>query len=228
MKSFSHHVRKASALIVGAPSRAAAEHQARKAFTGFAKRHKFVYFSKLNAHRDDTHVIRGITLGISAGDSNHIVGTHSGYDIVGVLRQNAVISNRSWVVMQFDLHTAVSLPHIIIGHQSEAKPLLDSLHGIHRDLREHLPSEVATHHAKFAKHYIVYAPPAHAPLVDHIVSTELTAAVVDRLGKIVIEIEGDSVYLCADNPTVNIHYLDKMMHYGIEFAKHIDTRMGAA
>lgn len=228
MKSLVHHVRRASTLLLGVPSRASNDRLAKRAFMAFAKKRGLVYFANVDTRQNDAQVVRGITLGMSEGDAHHIFGTHDSYDIVAVQRRGELGSNHVWTVMEFDLHTAVPLPHIILGKKNEAKPLFESLLGIHRDMQVHEFAEPASHHRKFIKHFIMYAPPAHAPLIEHIISPELTNALVDHIHRIVIEIEGDSVYLSVDNPSLSVHYLDKMMHYGILFAKHIDQKMGAA
>jgi len=193
----------------------------------FAKKRKLVYFAHVDTRENDSQVVRGITLGMSVRDSHHLFGSHDGYDIICVQRQGEAGTNHLWTVMEFDLHTAVGLPHVMLGKKTEVQPLFESLLGIHRDLQIHEFDDTKNHHRKFTKHFVAYAPPAHAPLVEHIISPELTSSLVDHIHRIVIEIEGDSVYLSVDDPTLSVQYLDKMMHYGIQFAKHIDQRMGA-
>lgn len=228
MKRVVHHLRRASSLLIGTPSRLSNEIHDKRIFTAFAKKQHLVYFSSIDTSANDTQVVRGITLGLSSGDKQHMFGSHDGYDMAVVQRQGETGSGRCWLVMQFDLHTAVNLPHMIIGKETETRPLFESLLGIHRDLQLHLFADPQQHHGKFNKHFVTYASPAHAPLVEHVVSPELTNALVDHIQHIVIEIEGDSIYLIVDRPSLSVQYLDKMMHYGIQFAKHIDEKMGAA
>lgn len=227
MKRVVHHLRRASSLLIGTPSRLSGDIRDKRTFAEFAKKRHLVYFGNIDTSANDSQVVRGITLGLSSGDKQHVFGTHDGYDMAVVQRQGET-EGRFWVVMQFDLHTAVSLPHMIIGKETEARPLFESLLGIHRDLQLHHFTEPEQHHSKFSTHFVTYAPPAHAPLVEYVVSPELTNALVDHIHRIVIEVEGDSVYLIVDNPSLSVQYLDKMMHYGIQFAKHIDEKMGAA
>jgi hypothetical protein len=227
MAKLTDHLQRASTLLLGTPSKLASDRHAKHVFTTFAKKRKLVYFSEVNTKKDDTHIVRGVTLGISGGDLRHLFGSHDGYDVMCVQRQGEAGTSHLWTVMEFDLHTAVSLPHVILGKKSEVEPLFHSLLGIHRDLQEHLFIEPKEHHRKFIKHFVTYAPPAHAPLVEHIISPELTNSLVDHIQRIVIEIEGDSIYLSVDNPVLSVGFLDKMMHYGILFAKHIDKKMGA-
>lgn len=227
MKRVVHHLRRTSSLLIGAPSRLSKDIRDKRTFMEFAKKRRLVYFANIDTSANDSQVVRGITLGLSSGDKQHVFGTHDSYDMAVVQRQGET-EGRYWVVMQFDLHTAVSLPHMIIGKETEARPLFESLLGIHRDLQLHHFAEPGQHHSKFSNHFVTYAPPAHAPLVEYVVSPELTNALVDHIHHIVIEIEGDSVYLIVDNPSLSVQYLDKMMHYGIQFAKHIDEKMGAA
>ena len=228
MKHVIHRVRRASSRLLGIPAKLTSHRHSKQVFTDFAKKRGLLYFDDFNANQDDSHVVRGITLGISSGDAHHVFGSHDGYDIVCVQRQGERDINHEWIVMAFDLHTAVNLPHILIGKKSEAQPLFESLLGIHRDLQIHEFTQPEVHSKKFIKHFISYTPPAHAQLVEHIISPELTNAVVDHIHNIVIEIEGEVVYLTVDKPSLSVEYLDKMMHYGILFAKHIDEKMGAA
>lgn len=228
MKRVVHHLKRASTLIIGTPSRLSSDLRDKRVFTAFAKKRKLVYFDTIDTRENNAQVIRGITLGLSTGDKQHMFGSHDGYDMGVVQRRSEVGTDRWWIVMQFDLHTAVALPHMIIGKEHEARPLFESLLGIHRDLQMHHFSEPNKHHGKFHKHFVIYSPPAHAPLVEHVISPELTNALVDHIHRIVIEVEGDSIYLSVDKPSLSVEYLDKMMHYGVQFAKHIDEKMGAA
>lgn len=227
MNHIVHHVRRVSSLIIGTPTRLANDKHAKYVFSTFAKKHRMVYFASVDKSQNDSDVVRGITLGLSKQDAHHVIGSHDGYDIACVLRVGEAKSGHQWVVMEFDLHTAVNLPHVLIGKTSEVKPLFESLGGIHRELQEHIFAQPDNHHPKFAKKFITYAPPAHAPLVEHIISPDLTSAVMNHIHKIVIEIDGDSVLLCVDRPTLSVQYLNKMMHYGVQFAKHIDEKMGS-
>lgn len=227
MERFAHHLRRASSLLLGTPSKIANDRHAKRVFKNFANKRKLVYFGAIDTRQNDSQVVRGITLGLSSEDAHHVFGSHDSYDMSLVQRQGEVGTRQWWVVMEFDLHTAVNLPHILIGKKSEAQPLFESLLGIHRDLQVHEFAEPENHHHKFIKHFVAYAPPAHAPLVEHIISPELANALVDHIQHIVIEIEGDCIYLTVAEPTLSVQYLDKMMHYGIQFAKHIDQKMGA-
>jgi hypothetical protein len=228
MNRIVHHVRRVSSLVIGTPAKIANHRRSKYIFSAFAKKYGLVYFANVDTSKNDSHMVRGITLGMSKQDIHHVFGSHDGYDVMCVQRLGEYDSGHQWVVMQFDLHTAVSLPHILIGKTREIKPLFASVLGIHRDLQEHVFAQPDAHHPRFAKKFTTYAPPAHAPLVDHIVSPELTSAVMNHIHHIVIEIDGDSVYLCVEKPsTLSVSYLNKMMHYGVQFAKHIDKEMGS-
>lgn len=228
MGQMAEHLKRASSRLLGVPARATSDRHGKRAFMAFAKKRHLVYFSSIDTTQNDVQVVRGVTLGISSGDKHHVFGGHDGYDMAVVLRHGEPGTDHEWIVMQFDLHTAVNLPHMIIGKKAEAKILFESLLGIHRDLQMHEFAEPKSHHSKFIKHFVLYAPPAHAPTVEYVISPELTNALVDHVHRIVIEIEEDSVYLTVDRPSLSVQYIDKMMHYGIQFAKHIDEKMGAA
>lgn len=228
MKKIMHRVRRAKTRLITKPARIANERIARRVFKNFAKKHKLLYFAEVDNLHKESRIVRGLTLGLSKKDTHHAIGSHNSYDIACVYRYGKPETGYLWTVMEADLHTAVNLPHIIIGKKTEVKQLIGDLMGIHRHLSEHNFAQPDDHHTRFKRSFIAYASPAHASLVEHIISPELTNSLVDHLDKIVIEIEGDSIYLAVNNPRLSVAYLDKLMHYTLEFARHTDERMGAS
>lgn len=232
MTKLSHHVRKATQ-IIGSATAITRARQDKRMITQFAKKAGLVYFGSISIQSNDSRLVRGVTLSTSYNDSHYCFGAHDGYDIVCVQRLAQVrtpgqaSAKHRWFIMEFDLHTATALPHILIGRRDQANALYATMLSVQRDMQPHAFAAPDGHHKDFSRHFVTFAPPAHAPMVEFIVSPELTGAIVSHFKNLIIEVEGDSVYLLVDNPPLTVGYLNKMMHYGLQFAKHIDERVGA-
>lgn len=226
MKSITHHLRNAALSLTGSG-------QTKRVMMQFARKSGLIYFGAIDSAENGDHLIRGITLTMPGKDSHYSFGSHDSYDIACVQRVGVAnfpdrkSTNHSWVVMQFDLHTASPLPHVLIGRRDQAQLLYASLLSIQREMSEHVFAEPDSHHKNFAKQFITLASPAHAGLVEHVVSPEFTSAIVGHFKNLMIEIEDDSLYLFIDDPRPTLQSLDKMLHYGLVCAKHVDERMGA-
>ncbi len=226
------HIKKASALI-GVTTRLTKDLQAKRIMVQFTNKTGLLYFGEINTQDNDSRLVRGITLATGYRDTNYCFGAHDSYDIAVVQRLGQVevpdrqSDSHRWLIMQFDLHTATSLPHILISRRSAAEAMYANFLDVNRDMLEHVFASPDDHHEQFTKQFVTFAPPAHAPTVEHIVSPEFTSAIVGHFKHLMIEIEGDSVYLFVDDPVITTPFLNKMLHYGLQFAKHIDERVGA-
>lgn len=233
MSQLKHHLKKASDLF-GASTRLTKDKQTKHVMTQFARRAGLVYFGSMGVETNDSRLVRGATLTTDHKDAHYCFGAHDSYDIVCVQRQAQVTfpgkksTSHTWLVMEFDLHTAVPLPHILIGRKDQAELIYDNMLATQRDMLLHVFSSPDMHHKDYDKHYATYAPPAHAPMVEFIVSPEFTSAIVGHFKHLMIEIEGDSIYLFVDQSKLSVDFLNKMMHYGLLVARHIDERMGAS
>ena len=232
MASISHHVKKASQLL-GSATAVTKARQEKRTITQFAKKAGLVYFGSISVQSNDSRLVRGVTLSTSYNDAHYCFGVHDGYDIVCVRRLSQVrtpgqpSAKHRWFIMEFDLHTATALPHILIGRREQANAMYANMLSVQRDMQPHAFADPEGHHKDFSRNFVTFAPPAHSSMVEFIVSPDLTSAITSHFKQLMIEVEGDSVYLLVDNPTLSVGFLNKMMHYGIQFAKHIDERVGA-
>lgn len=234
MSPLRHHLKKASDFISTSPLIATKDRQTKHAITQFAKKAGLVYFGSITIETNDSRLVRGATLASGYKDAHYCFGVHDGYDIVCVQRQaqskfpGKKSTLHSWMIMEFDLHSATPLPHILIGRKGQAELLYDNLLATQRDMQPHVFSAPETHNKEYSRQYVTYSPPVHAPMVDFILSPEFTSAIVGHFKHLMIEIEGDSLYLMVDQTKLSVPFLDKMMHYGLQVAKHIDERVGAS
>ncbi len=232
MTKLSHHVKKATQFI-GSATAVTRARQEKRIITQFAKKSGLVYFGSISIQSNDSRLVRGVTLSTSYNDSHYCFGVHDGYDIVCVQRLAQVRTpgqpsvKHRWFIMEFDLHTATALPHILIGKRDQASAMYANMLSVQRDMQPHVFADPAGHHKDFERKFVTFAPPAHSAMVEFIVSPELTGAIASHFKQLMIEVEGDSVYLLVDSPALSIAFLNKMMHYGIQFARHIDERVGA-
>lgn len=233
MTPLRHHLKRASEIIGASPLVATKDRQTKHIITQFARRAGLVYFGTITVKENDSRLVRGVTLGSGHRDAHYCFGVHDSYDIVCVQRLSETTFpgkksvSHEWYIMEFDLHAAVPLPHILVGRKDSNGSLYDNLLATHRDMQPHEFAEPNLHHKDYSKEYVTYAPPAHAPMVEFILSPEFTSAIVGHFKNLLIEIEDDSLYLLVDKPKLSEAFLNKMMHYGLQVAKHIDERVGA-
>lgn len=223
-----HRVRHASSRLIGVPSMYTYDRRVKSTFTEFAKQHKLLYFDSFDTSDNDAHVVRGMTLGLSSQDTHCLIGASGNYDLVCVYRQDKTVPEHFWTIMAFDLHTAVNLPHILIGQKAKAKSLFDSQLGIHRDMQPYEFERPEEHSKKFIKRFSVYSPPAYARVVEHIITPELSGTLMERLPDALLEVESDTVYVMADYVSLTAEYLENLLQTGIIIANQIDKQMGNA
>lgn len=233
MSPLGHQFKKASGFFRASPLIATKDYQTKYAFLQFAKKSGLVYFGSTAASTDGSRLVRGVTLTSKHTDAHYCLGVHDGYDIACVQRSGEMSfpgkksTKHSWIIMEFDLHSASPLPHILIGRKNEAELLYDNMLTINRDMQEHIFSTPDQHKKEYIKQYATYSPPAYAHMVEFVISPEFSSAIVSHFKNLLIEIEGDNIYLFIDQPKPTAAFLNKMMHYGLMVAKHIDERLGA-
>lgn len=233
MSPIRHHIKRAAEVLRASPLVATRDHQTKHAVMQFAKKAGLVYFGSASLSAGDTRLVGGVTLASVHKDAHYCLGAHDGYDITCVQRLSDVSFpgkksvQHAWVVMQFDLHSASPLPHVLIGRKDQAQLVYDNFLEIHRDMQPHVFSVPDEHKKEYVNQYVTYSPPAHAHTVDFLLSPEFTSAVVGHFKNMMIEVEGDSLYLFVDHARPSAAFLNKMMHYGLLVARHIDERMGA-
>lgn len=203
----------------------------RDAATTFAEKHGLVYFHTVTDDDEKAPVVRGSTVAPHQIDSNFCLGFHAGYDMALIERAadvefgNFEPSFHRWYVLEIDLKRAHGLPFIFIGTKQQSKAyyarVLTSRRGI-----AHLQLQTPKGQSPdFHSNYALIASPNDLPLIYSLFDDET----LDMMGKhkwpFSIEIEGDSIILVTDAEKPSEQLIDKLLHYGLWFAKRIDEKL---
>lgn len=202
----------------------------RKAVIEFAKRHDLVYFNSVGS-RDEVPVIRGSTATPKYIDNSYSIGTHAGYDMALVDRTNVVAyegyasSKHRWYVIQIDLHASEHLPYIFIGTRQQTKAYYARVLVSHRETGYISPDMIAPGNVQFHSRYAVIASPWGMPVVHRLLSEDIVQSIAAHHHPFAIEIEGNSMSVITEATAPNQQLLNKLLHYGLWFAKELDKRL---
>lgn len=198
----------------------------REAATAFAEKHQLVYFHTVSADDEHAPVIRGSTVAPHQIDSNFCIGTHAGYDMAVIERSadvafgNFESSFHRWYVLEIDLKNARDLPFVFLGTKQQSKAYYARVLTGHRGVAHIQINEAGP--AGFHGHYAVIAAPNDYTLLQRLFDGETMHMMAEHRYPFSLEIEGDSIILTtlADKPSEQL--IDKLLHYGLWFAKRID------
>ena len=196
----------------------------KKVLLQFTHHYGFEYFdTQQSAEHDITPLVKGVTFGASQADSAYVFGAYEDYDVTCV--QRLQFGKSIWITMAFSLHTAVYLPHVLIGAQADLQRLVAEL-GLN-DLRLRGFSASGTSN-QVSQHFAVYAPSTLNSTIEHIISPELANALVEQIPHVIVEVSEDTVYVSVSDQDVSEELLTIMLRHGVQFASYIDKQMGAA
>lgn len=195
----------------------------------FAEKHGLVYFHTVSADSDKAPVIRGSTVAPKHIDSNFCLGTHAGYDMAIIERTADVEfgdfepSFHHWYVLEIDLKHARELPYLFVGTKQQSKAYYARVLTSHRGVA-HLQFHSKAH-AGFGGNYVVIASPNDLPLLERLFDDETVAMMAAHKWPFSLETDGDSIILTtlAEKPSEQL--IDKLLHYGLWFAKRIDEKL---
>lgn len=193
----------------------------RELLLGFATTYSFEYFdTQQAANEDETVLVRGMTLGDSRVDTAYLFGAFEDYDMTFVQRVSQTDSGQLWISMAVSLHTAVYMPHVLIGGHGNLQVLVKEL-GL-QDLRLHEPVIHET------QDFEVYATTVPNSTIKHIISPLLISKLIEAVPQITVEVLEDTIYLSVKREKLSNELLVTLLQNGVRLARYIDEKMGAA
>lgn len=202
-----------------------------KAITHFAKKHDLIYFHSAHPEGGDTSVLRGSSVSPDHVDTNFCIGSHAGYDMAFVERlakttfEGYKSTLHRWYVLQIDLKQAHDLPFIFVGTKQQPKAYYARILTAHRDARYLTIGESSEKSTQFHATYALLASPAELHLLYRLFTNEVIESVATYKHPFAVEIEGDSLIVMTEATKPSEQLLDKLLHYGLWFAKEIDKRL---
>jgi hypothetical protein len=203
----------------------------REIATSFAKRHNLVYFHTVGSEDEATPIIRGVTAGPRQTDSNFCIGTHAGYDMALIERAADIefigfqSTSHTWYVLEIDLKNAHRIPFVFVGTKQLPKAFYAKVLISRRDIRYLQLDTVNSHAASFHGTYALISSPNNLTLLHEVFDDETINMMAAHKYPFSIEIEGDSLILFTEAIKPNEQLIDKLLHYGLWFAKKLDETL---
>ena len=203
----------------------------RKAAMSFAKRHQLIYFQTVQPDDDETKTMRSTSSAPDQIDSNYCIGSHAEYDMT-LFERLATASFgeykptiHRWLVLQIDLKKARDLPFIFLGTKQQTKAYYARMLTAHREARYLSLSSASSNSASFHATYALLASPAELPLLYRLFTDDTIDSVATYKHPFAVEIDGDTLTITTESLKASEQLLDELLHYGLWFAKTIDSRL---
>lgn len=206
----------------------------KRVFMQFADKTGLVYFGYVDQRNDEHSLVRGLTVSARHRDNHYCIGSFDDYDVTLVERSDTLrfpgkpARAHNWVIMSFDLHRPVDLPHIFLGLHTHSEAFYAQLFTKFANFSR-LPSAMLTgYDPAFLQRYAIYADPSQLISAQHLFHPALTKMIAEHFGGLTIEISNGCLYLYAENHRPNPALLEKMIKYGIWLAKALDLQTSHA
>jgi hypothetical protein len=200
-------------------------------FMHFADKVGMVYFGYVNQRNDDHNLVRGLTVSAKHRDNHYCVGSYDDYDISLVERTDIIRhpgtspKAHDWIIMTFDLHRAVDLPHLFLGLHTHGDAFYAQFFTKYAHLSQVPLSPSGGYDHGFLKRYALYAVPSQALSAERLFSPQVTKAIHESFGGLTIEINEGCLYLYAEHQRPSTALLERMLKYGIWLAKTLDQQV---
>lgn len=196
----------------------------------FADKIGLVYFGYVDQRVDEHRLVRGLTVSATHKDNNYCIGSYGGYDIVLLERQDTLhfpgkpTRHHTWIIMEFDLHTAIDIPHIFFGLHTHTDTFYAQLFTKFSTLVQSPLGTLGTYDRSFTDRYSLYTTSAQALDVERLFDPETAKEMAAHFGSLTVEIADGCLYVYAEHQRLTPSLLDVMLRNGKWLAAHIDER----
>lgn len=203
----------------------------KRVFMQFAERLGLVYFGYVDQRSDDHRLIRGLTVSATHRDDHYCIGSFQGYDVTLVERVDTIrfpgkpAKNHDWIIMTFDLHTSVDIPHIFVGLHTHSETFYAHLFTKFSTLAKVPLGTFGAYDAAFVNKYAVYTAPAQSIAAEQLFDQTIARTMAERFGSLTVEVADGCLYLYAEHQRPSIALLDRMAKCGTWLAQAIDQHV---
>ncbi len=200
----------------------------KRVFMQFAEKLGMVYFGYVDQRHDEHRLVRGLTVSAHHRDNHYCIGSFQGYDVTLVERSDTIrfpgkpAKNHDWIVMAFDLHTAVDLPHIFVGLHTHSETFYAHLFTKFAQLTRVPLGTFGVHSGQFMNKYAVYADPSQLVTTEQLLGPTVTKVIAESFGSLTIEIAEGCLYIYAEHQRPTVQLLEKMLRSGSWLARVLD------
>lgn len=215
------------------PARMLQSRMHKRMFMQFADKIGLVYFGYVDQRNDEHSLIRGLTVSAKHRDNHYCIGSYDNYDIALVSRSDTINfpgkppRPQEWLIMSFDLHRSVDLPHIFVGLHTHGAAFYAQLFTKYPHFNQVPLLTSMGYSQSFLQRYALYATPAQALSAARLFTPAITTLIADHFGGLTIEISDNCLYLYAEQQRPTQAVLERMIKYGVWLAKSLDEAVGA-
>lgn len=216
-------VAKSTALRNGAINR-----QRRKAVMKFVHTFNFVYFGHVDQHKDEHHIVRGLTVSSSHQDEHYSVGSYDGYDVSLVDRYDIIskqglkTKTHRWLIIEIDLHNGKNIPHIFLGSHIHTDSSYSKLFTVVPSLQAVPLGTFSPHSLEFTNRYSLFASATRFIEVERLFTSDVTRVIAAHFWPLSAEVSNNSLYIYTDNRLVSTSLLETMLKNGVWLAEKLD------
>lgn len=210
------------------PAKVVQSRMHKHAFKQFAEKVGFVYFGYVDQKDDEHRLVRGLTVSTKHRDNHYCIGSYDGYDVTLVERTDTIHfpgkpkKTHNWIIMSFDLHMAVDLPHVFVGLNTHSDVFYAHLFTKFTHFAKVHSHNTPPHSVSFTDKYSIYAKPEQALSAERIFHSTITQAVAEKFGALTLEIHEGVLYVYAEHQRPTAALFDKMLVCGVWLAQHLD------
>lgn len=216
------------------PTRVLRARRHKRMFKQFADKVGLVYFGFVDQREDEHRLVRGLSVSPTHRDNHYCIGSYKGYDVVLLERTDTIhfphkpARQQEWIIMEFDLHTPVDVPHVFIGLHTHSDVFYAQLFTKFPSLVQAQIGVLGAYSKEFMERYTVYTASSHAIDFERLIGPETADEITKHFGKLTIEIHEGCLYVYAQHQHLSSHLLDAMIQNGQWLANHIDDQVSRA
>ena len=203
----------------------------KRTFMQFAEKLGLVYFGYVDQRSDEHRLVRGLTVSASHRDNHYCVGTFHGYDMALIERVDTIrfpgkpTKAHDWIIMTFDLHASVDVPHVFVGLHTHSETFYAHLFTKFSSLAKAPLGTFGAYEPAFVDKYAVYTAPAQTVAIERLFDQGVAKTMARQFGSLTVEIADGSLYLYAEHQRPSMMLLEKMAKLGAWLAESIDQHL---
>lgn len=214
-----------------APAKVVQARLHKRVMMDFAEKVGLVYFGYVDQRSDEHRLVRGLTMSARHHDNHYCIGTFQGYDMTLVERSDTIAfpgkstRTHNWIIMEFDLHTNIDVPHVFVGLRSHNDTFYAHLFTKFPTLAKAPLGAFGGYLPSFTNKYSVYTAPVHIEATQRIIDPSVAQVMGDHFGNLMVELYEGSVYIYAEDQRPTQALLDRMLKFGVWLAASVDVRL---
>lgn len=196
----------------------------------FTSKVGLLYFGQINKDKDDHQVVNGFTVSNTHKDKHFSVGTSEGYDIHLVYRTDKIKHSprqshkQSWVIMSFNLHSKIDLPHFLIKMKNHNDYAFNVFFNKYTNISEIKLGTIEPYSANFTEKFCAYSRQSMSLATQRVITSETADLIAKHFGPIAIEQNEKILYLQIPTKNVSYNLLNAMYENGLWLSNKIDQQ----